>query len=40
MKTIFEPQNELSVLAEADVVVVGGGPGGIGAGVTIVNLHR
>lgn len=31
MKTIIEPQKELSVLAEADVVVVGGGPGGIGA---------
>jgi ribulose 1,5-bisphosphate synthetase/thiazole synthase len=40
MKTIIKPQKELSVLAEADVVVVGGGPGGIGAGVTLVILHR
>ena len=31
MKTIMEPQNEIPVLSEADVVVVGGGPGGIGA---------
>jgi ribulose 1,5-bisphosphate synthetase/thiazole synthase len=29
MKTIIEPQKELSVLAEADVMVVGRGPGGI-----------
>ena len=31
MKTITEPQRETPVLAEADVVVVGGGPAGIGA---------
>ena len=31
MKKVIEPQKELEVLAEADVVVVGGGPGGIGA---------
>ena len=29
MKTICEPAKELPVAAESDVVVVGGGPGGI-----------
>ena len=31
MKTITEPQREIPVLYEADVIVVGGGPAGIGA---------
>ncbi|HEX9976988.1 MAG TPA: FAD-dependent oxidoreductase [Dehalococcoidales bacterium] len=31
MKTIVEPQRETPVFTEADVIVVGGGPGGIGA---------
>jgi hypothetical protein len=31
VKTIVEPQKEVGVLHEADVVVVGGGPAGIGA---------
>jgi hypothetical protein len=31
MKTVFEPQKEIPVFYEADVVVVGGGPAGIGA---------
>ena len=31
MKTIVEPQKEIPVFAEADVIVVGGGPAGIGA---------
>jgi hypothetical protein len=32
-KTIMEPGREIKVCREADVVVVGGGPGGIGAAV-------
>ena len=32
-KTIVEPAREIKVIREADVVVVGGGPGGIGAAV-------
>ena len=31
MKTIIEPQKEIEVIYEADVIVVGGGPAGIGA---------
>jgi heterodisulfide reductase subunit A-like polyferredoxin len=31
MKTILEPQREIPVLAETEVIVVGGGPAGIGA---------
>jgi FAD dependent oxidoreductase len=31
MKTVVEPQREVPVLREADVIVVGGGPAGIGA---------
>ncbi len=31
MKTIVEPQREIPVLLETQVIVVGGGPGGIGA---------
>ena len=31
MKTIVEPQKEISVVSEADVIVVGGGPAGSGA---------
>jgi hypothetical protein len=34
MKTIKEPARETKVCREADVVVVGGGPGGIGAAVS------
>lgn len=30
-KTVIDPQKEVPVLAEADVIVVGGGPAGIGA---------
>ena len=29
MKTIFEPARDIPVRAEADIVVVGGGPSGI-----------
>jgi hypothetical protein len=32
-KTIMEPAGEIRVIREADVVVVGGGPGGIGSAV-------
>jgi hypothetical protein len=32
-KTIFEPSREIKVCREVDVVVVGGGPGGIGSAV-------
>lgn len=31
MKTVLEPQKEVPVLSEAEVIVVGGGPAGIGA---------
>ncbi|MDD5288516.1 MAG: FAD-dependent oxidoreductase [Dehalococcoidales bacterium] len=31
MKTVIDPQKEIPVHAEADVIVVGGGPAGIGA---------
>ena len=31
MKTIIDPQREIPVIYEADVIVVGGGPAGIGA---------
>lgn len=34
MKTIMEPASEITVLREADVVVVGGGPGGHAAAVS------
>ena len=34
MKTIKESARETEVIREADVVVVGGGPGGIGAAVS------
>jgi hypothetical protein len=34
MKTIMEPASEIKVLREADVVVVGGGPGGHAAAVS------
>jgi hypothetical protein len=34
MKTILEPKREIPVLAEVDVVVVGGGPAGIGAALS------
>ena len=34
MNTIKEPARETKVIREADVVVVGGGPGGIGAAVS------
>jgi hypothetical protein len=34
MKTIREPAQDIKVIREADVVVVGGGPGGIGAAVS------
>ena len=29
MKTVVEPERQIPVAAEAEVVVVGGGPGGI-----------
>jgi thioredoxin reductase len=32
-KTIFEPAREINVFREADVVVIGGGPGGHSAAV-------
>jgi heterodisulfide reductase subunit A-like polyferredoxin len=31
MKTILEPQKDIPVFLETDVIVVGGGPAGIGA---------
>jgi FAD dependent oxidoreductase len=34
MKTVVEPQKEVPVLSEAQVVVVGGGPAGIGAALS------
>ena len=34
VKTIMEPATEIRVLREADVVVVGGGPGGHAAAVS------
>jgi hypothetical protein len=34
MKTILEPQREIPVAYEAEVIVVGGGPAGIGAAVS------
>jgi hypothetical protein len=34
MKTVIDPQKEIPVYAEADVVVVGGGPAGIGAALS------
>jgi len=34
MRTITEPIRQESVVAEADVIVVGGGPGGICAAVS------
>ncbi|MGC9395725.1 MAG: FAD-dependent oxidoreductase [Anaerolineae bacterium] len=33
MKTIVEPQREISIVADVDVVVVGGGPGGLPAAI-------
>jgi hypothetical protein len=33
MKTITEPQREIPVVAEADVIVAGGGPGGLPAAI-------
>jgi len=33
MKTIMEPSREIKVCRETDVVVVGGGPGGIGSAI-------
>jgi len=33
MKAILEPQREIPVIADADVVVVGGGPGGLPAAI-------
>ena len=33
MKTILEPQREIPVIADVDVVVVGGGPGGLPAAI-------
>ena len=38
IKTILEPAREISVCREADVVVVGGGPGGIGAAISAARL--
>lgn len=34
MKTVLEPQKEVSVFEEADVTVGGGGPAGIGAALS------
>jgi len=34
MKTVIEPQREVPVLSESEVVVVGGGPAGIGAALS------
>ncbi|MFC1920464.1 FAD-dependent oxidoreductase [Chloroflexota bacterium] len=34
IKTITEPARDIKVVREADVVVVGGGPGGVGAAIT------
>ena len=34
MKTVFEPSRETRVCREADVIVVGGGPGGVSAAIS------
>ncbi|MFO7871085.1 MAG: hypothetical protein R6V03_06595 [Kiritimatiellia bacterium] len=37
MKTIQEPGREIPVACEADVVVCGGGPAGVGAALAVKN---
>jgi ribulose 1,5-bisphosphate synthetase/thiazole synthase len=34
LKTITEPAKKIKIFREADVIVVGGGPGGIGAAIS------
>ncbi len=34
MKKILEPEREISVVEGADVLIVGGGPAGLGAAIT------
>ena len=34
MKKIIDPEREISVLEEVDVLIVGGGPAGLGAAIT------
>lgn len=35
IRTITEPARKIKVFREADVVVVGGGPGGIGSAIVV-----
>jgi hypothetical protein len=38
-QTIIEPTREIEICREADVVVVGGGPGGIGSALSAACNH-
>ena len=40
MKTITWPQAEIPVVAETEVLVVGGGPAGFGAALTAARMGR
>ncbi|MBQ6679185.1 MAG: FAD-dependent oxidoreductase [Lachnospiraceae bacterium] len=39
MKTVTEPKREVPVVLEADVIVIGGGPAGIGAALSAARQH-